>query len=233
MGRTRRAERERHILALWECSAGLDRWARDDALLAPDRPAALGARNAALLALRSVLFPRAWPLRSHCPRCGEDCEFEVDSVALADALVQAPAAADTVVDGAAGAIALRSPTVEDLRVVAALPDNVDAAHALLARCISVDVDSLDAPTRERIEASLEVLDPGAVVSFALNCPACTEHWCAVVDVGEALWSELQRAAERALVAVDTLARAYGWSEDEVLALSPVRRAAYLQLVGAS
>jgi hypothetical protein len=231
MGRPRGAERERQILALWERGAGLDRWARDDALLAPDRPVALGARNAALLALRSALFPRAWPLRSRCPRCGEECEFAADSVALADTLAPAAAAADNV--GAGGPIALRAPTVEDLHAVAALPDTGDAARALLARCASVDADALDAPTRERLEASLEALDPGAVVSFALSCPACTAQWSAVVDVGEALWSELQRTAERALVAVDALARAYGWSEDAVLALSPVRRAAYLQLVGAS
>ena len=54
----------------------------------------------------------------------------------------------------------------------------------------------------------------------------------MLDVGEALTAELQRAAERTLIEVDALARADGWTEAEVLQLSPVRRAAYLQLVEA-
>jgi hypothetical protein len=47
-----------------------------------------------------------------------------------------------------------------------------------------------------------------------------------------LWMRLQLAAERLLLDVDALARAYGWSEAQVLALPPLRRAAYLQMVGA-
>jgi hypothetical protein len=36
-------------------------------------------------------------------------------------------------------------------------------------------------------------------------------------------------AERLLLDIDTLARNYGWSESEVIALSPTRRAAYVQM----
>jgi hypothetical protein len=71
-----------------------------------------------------------------------------------------------------------------------------------------------------------------VVSFDLACPACGHAWHSTFDVGEALWAEVQRAAEQSLLEVDALARAYGWTEAEVMALSPVRRAAYLQLVEA-
>ncbi len=84
-----------------------------------------------------------------------------------------------------------------------------------------------------LSAQLDALDPGAVLGFALNCPACGHGWSAAIDVGCALWSELQRAAERALIEIDALARAYGWTERDVLSLSPVRRAAYLQLAGAA
>jgi hypothetical protein len=41
------------------------------------------------------------------------------------------------------------------------------------------------------------------------------------------------ARARALLAeVHSLARAYGWTEPEILALSPQRRAAYLEMAGA-
>ena len=69
-------------------AVGLDRWrARRSACWRRwGPPLALGARNAALLALRNTLFDRAWPLRSRCPGCEADCEFEVDCVALAEEL---------------------------------------------------------------------------------------------------------------------------------------------------
>ena len=53
-----------------------------------------------------------------------------------------------------------------------------------------------------------------------------------MNAGDVLWSELQSRAERLLLDVDALARAYGWTEPEILALSSTRRAAYLQLTGA-
>lgn len=81
-------------------------------------------------------------------------------------------------------------------------------------------------------ARLEALDPAASVSFALACPACGQAWDAPLDPGAALWRKVQAAAERLLQEIDLLARAYGWREADVLALSPLRRAAYLQLVQA-
>jgi len=232
------SEREQQILALWEGAAGLDRWARDDALLAGmgPPPAALGARNAALLGLRGALFPRPWPLHSRCPRCGEACEFEADATALAEQLeTLAGAEPATRLDWSGGRITLRAPTADDLRQVARLPEVQSAVRALLARCVSGEIalDTLDDAALAELERRLERLDPAALVGFALRCPDCGEEWSAVVDVGNALWAELQRAAERALIAVDALARAYGWTEDEVLRLSPTRRAAYMQLVAGS
>lgn len=231
-------ECEPRILALWERGVGLGRWARDDCLLSvlglP--PSELGARNAALLRLRGTLFDRAWPLRSRCPACAADCEFVADCLALADQLsAVVPSPSTTRVDHSGRSIALRAPTVNDLREIARLPDVESVARALLTRCVSDGeaLDELDDEAVADLSTHLEGLDPGALVSFALHCPDCGHDWSAAIDVGDALWSELKHAAERALIEIDALARAYGWTEREVLSLSPVRRAAYLQLVDAS
>jgi hypothetical protein len=229
--------REHRILTLWERGVGLNRWARDDALLDAigSRPEGLGARNAALLSLRSALFDRAWPLLSRCPECGTDCEFETDSASLANALQALAVADDAVVEVNGEQILLRAPTAADLRAISALEDRDSAARSLLALCVSparadgyFNTDAL-----RELGAQLERLDPGAMVSFALLCPACRHSWSATVDVGEALWGELQRAAERIFVDIDVLARAYGWTESDVLGMSAIRRAAYLQLAAAS
>ena len=52
------------------------------------------------------------------------------------------------------------------------------------------------------------------------------------DIGAFFWSEIDAWAGRILQQVHVLASAYGWSERDVLALSPVRRQLYLGMVGA-
>jgi hypothetical protein len=76
---------------------------------------------------------------------------------------------------------------------------------------------------------MEALDPAASVSFALTCPQCATHWDARLDLGHLVWQKVQAAAERLLLDIDTLARTYGWTESEVIGLSPTRRAAYVQM----
>lgn len=235
MRATASTDRERQVLALWEATVGRDRWQRDDALLghASSPPRGLGARNLGLLALRNALFNRQWSLRSACPACATECEFAVDSVALAGQLGGQPGMERTTIDWAGRSLSARPPTVDDLIAIAGVSDGAEAVRALLARCLE-DADDLavDGQAIESLERSLEALDPAATISFHLRCVACAQEWSSLLDVGDALSTELQRAAERTLTEVDVLARAYGWTEAEVLRLSPVRRAAYLQLVEA-
>jgi hypothetical protein len=226
-----------HILELWERAVGLDRWRRDDALLASGRgiPKALGARNAALLEIRNRLFARTWPFKSSCPGCGLACEFEIDSVALADEVGQLEIVQSARFEWAGRAVVARPPTSDDLKAVVACADQGKAIAELLARCVTGNLELATASDTEldEIGRRLEGLDPGAAISFALVCPACRAEWSAALDVGDALWAELKRAAEQSLVEVDALARVYGWTETEIMQLSPTRRAAYLQLAEGS
>jgi hypothetical protein len=224
--------RDREILDLWERGIGLDRWRRDDALLADDATRGLGARNVALLALRNTLFERAWPLKSSCPACETECTFEVDSVALGEYL-RPPSDASESFECGGRLLTARAPTVDDLKAISPAVDRASAVRLLLGRCIGGDLDlaAVDDAAIDELGQRLERLDPGALVIFQLVCPACRGEWSAMFDVGDALWLELQRSAERTLADIDSLARAYGWTEAEVMQLSPTRRAAYLQLVG--
>ncbi len=233
------------LLALWECAAAAAPPDRDDALLAAlgdtPPPPSLGARNAALLALRARLFGRAQPLRCDCPHCGAVSEFAVDCEALSQTLLPDDAARRPQRLEADGyRIDFRVPDAADVRRAARSADDDGFVQALLRRCVlhcdlegaDCDADALPAAVADALSHRMEELDPGASVSFDLACPDCGDTWNAAMDVGGVLWSELQTRAERLLLDVDALARAYGWSEPQVLGLSPLRRAAYLQLVGA-
>lgn len=234
------------LLGLWERAAGLAPLDRDDALLTAwdgPPPASLGERNAALLRLRTRLFGPAQALRCPCPACGETAEFSIDCEALAATLLPCGAPADVrtlTVEG--HRLTYRLPDVHDLRALSAFDDPAEDgfAQALLQRCL-LHVERLDgrpagtlpSAAGTALSQEMEALDPGASIAFDVTCPACRQPWTAPLDPGELVWRELQARAERLLLEVDTLARAYGWNETEVLALSPTRRAAYLQLAGGS
>ncbi|MCD9111059.1 hypothetical protein [Bradyrhizobium japonicum] len=229
------AQREQDILALWDRAAGRAQRQRDDALFAAAGAAptdSIGTGNAALLALRTRLFGAPWRLRAACPTCHTDCEFMADSAVLADGLAPPADAVPQRITNGGRELALRLPTLSDLASLAATCDSASAANLLLARCLG-EAPPAAQDILHRVEAELERCDPGAVLSFALDCPDCGHAWQAMIDIAPALWTEVQAAAEHTLLEVDALAREYGWSEAEVLALPHTRRAAYLQLAGAS
>jgi hypothetical protein len=111
------------------------------------------------------------------------------------------------------------------------PDVEAFVASLLTRCLD-DADGatpLPPHLLPALAERMEALDPAAALSFAVDCPACARHWDAAFDPARSLWAFVQSRAEQTLLDVDALARRYGWNEADVLALSPTRRHAYLQL----
>lgn len=227
------------LLALWE--RGLARHALDrSALLAaaarPDWPAdtvvdrPLGAVNTSLLRLRTASFGPRIDGHVDCPRCGQRLAFALDTQVLLRGAAEddaAPRAAEV------AGLRLRAPSLRDLAAVAAEADAARAARALLARCtLAGDAATLDDEAVDRVEAALEALDPQADLALALQCTDCGHTGQAQLDPGTLLWDELETRAQALLAEVHHLASAYGWTEAQVLALGPARRARYLAMVGA-
>jgi hypothetical protein len=75
-------------------------------------------------------------------------------------------------------------------------------------------------------------DPQAEIELSLTCPACGAQWQTPFDIVTYLWQELDAWAARLLADVHVLASSYGWSEADILALSPWRRQRYLEMIGA-
>lgn len=205
----------------------------------------VGAADAALLSLRAATFGPTLAALTDCPRCGDPLEFDAPIAGLlsapASAAPQAPSLRDAAAfhwSGAATRVDYRLPTYADLDAVAALGDAVAAEAALFARCVlhaehegqAVPAAALPAEIRTAVAHDMARHDPQAELTFALDCPACGHAWSSPFDVGTFFWSELAAEARRLLAEVHILARAYGWREPDVLALSPMRRRAYLELV---
>jgi hypothetical protein len=229
------------VLALWE--QGRARHPIDRALLlfaaaCPELPAdrladlPLGERNAALLRLRRRTFGPEVRAYIDCPACRERMELALQVDMFLPPKTGAPSGGELETDG----FRFRLPTSRDLSALLGHADAESAAAQLLERCCVGRPDGATTSSLhgllEKIEAGLEVLDPGADIELSLVCESCAHRWAAPFDIAAVLWDEVDARARALLAAVHTLARAYGWSEREVLALGEQRREAYLEMVTA-
>ncbi|MBG0856531.1 hypothetical protein I2W78_32910 [Streptomyces spinoverrucosus] len=230
------------LLATWE--AGLTEAPAGRALLLhgtarPDLDARalpalpVGEREADLFALRRALFGERMQVRLDCAGCGADMEFDLDAGEFARSVgVRGQSVVRVAHDG--WEVEFRLPGVADLTAAA---HTEDPRGALLARCLvsaahdgtSVGADALPGPVQRRIAAAVEAADPGADVTLNVACPECARATRAELDIASYLWTELDSWARDLLLDVHLLATAYGWSEPEILALSPLRRRYYLEM----
>jgi hypothetical protein len=127
---------------------------------------------------------------------------------------------------------VRAPHSLDLAAtVAAGPDA--GLATILQRCITVldgdPLPAIDDALVAEVSQRIAALDPVAEILIQLQCPDCDAAWSESLDVVEQIWAGVQARARRLLREVDVLARAYGWSERQILSLSHARRQAYLEI----
>jgi hypothetical protein len=133
----------------------------------------------------------------------------------------------TTVDGEE--VAFRLPTSADLLALSGLHPEA-ARRLLLARCLEPGSVEPSPEVVAAVEAVMEEVAPAGAIDLSLVCPDCGVATVVALDVPGLLWAEVEVCALSLLDDVHVLAREYGWTESEVLALSPQRRAAYLRLV---
>lgn len=169
-----------------------------------------------------------------CDGCGEVLDVELPLDRLADTGASEHEAVVTTPSGRV--VRLRVPTTRDLL---AIGGHDDPAGALVERCVA-DVGGdestqvLDAPLADddlaAVDETLQTLAGAAAVTVSASCPSCGARLSAPVDVADFVWQRVQQQAPALLADVADLARAFGWTEHQILALSSVRRSAYLAMV---
>lgn len=242
-----RALSSSELLAVWERGQNEPPYGRALLLLSaaspeqsPDELAkiSIGSRDARLLTLREWTFgPRLTAVMA-CPACGERLEV---TVPVGDLRAAAPEATHDGFNLELGEfhIDYRLPSTIDLREASSSGNKDDMRKALIRRCIvkarhneeEVAADRLPAPVMEAVVARMSEQDPQADTRLALTCPGCGHRWHALFDIVSFFWSEIHAWALRILREVHILARAYGWREADILAMSALRRQSYLSMVG--
>lgn len=225
------------ILTLWEAGTAVAPDRRGSALAAALagttlRQAdgeALGRRDRHLLEARQRLFGESIEAQVTCPDCGAAAElaFSLDEVLSLGA--DGPTEATLEVGGCRIVV-----TPPGAAALAGLDRDGDLRTALAEACVISCTDAAGAevalPTAAvtAVAAEIERLDPLGAITMAVSCPDCGSAFEAPFDPAAFLGAEIDAAAERLFLEIDQLARAYGWTEAEILALSPARRRAYLE-----
>jgi hypothetical protein len=239
-----RALSSAELLTVWELAANQPPGQRALALLAasadeapPNQLAQLsiGESDARLLTLHERTFGPRLAAVSSCPACGETLEFEIG---IADIRLPSSSPNEPIeIESMNYHLRFRLPNNLDIASLDPVADNRSNRQQLLRRCllgaqragVEVAADDLPRDVVTAIADRMAEADPQADVQFALACPECGHNWNTALDVASFTWSELDGRAVRLLNDVHTLASAYGWSEADILSMSPTRRQAYLEL----
>ena len=199
----------------------------------------VGDRDAGLLKFRNDIFGSRLINVTTCPDCSTRIEWESD---IKDFMLQAGHP-----DEKNRVLRLEK---EDYTVDFRLPDSFDILEAMenqavaedpalfVSNCIisvrkdgeAVNAGSMPSEIITAVEQMMSDEDPQADIRMVLNCPECEKHWEAPFDIQSYLWLEIDNWAKRLLLEVSSLAKAFGWSEKEILGLSPQRRQRYIQMI---
>lgn len=233
------------LLDVWEAGLAQTATERALALLAaaePDVPVEelarlpAGRRDRVLFLLRKATFGDELPLIAACPSCGEQVEADVR---VDDLLIDGAPIAEAELVSGAHEVRFRLPNSIDLAAVAHEETTGGAAMLLLTACIvdarrdgdAIGVSELPDDVVTEVAERMAELDPQADVELAFGCPGCGSQWVVPFDIVSFFWAEIQYWAQRIVREVHALARAYAWSEREILRMSARRRHTYLDLIG--
>lgn len=233
-----RRPNQAQLLAAWEAGrempwpARAQRWV--DALRSTSEPSAssltMGQLDRLLMELHEAALGTPLPCVSTCSACGSTIEFELSTERWTHAPQSGPR--EFVVQLRGSPTRFRVPSVEDVDQSLRLGPNA-RAH-MLERCRIRDGESRACtlePGDDRIIAeAMAAADGASLGELTLACAVCDALTTRQFDAAAYVVSALDAWAKRLLRETHELALAYHWSERDILDLSPLRRASYLQLV---
>ncbi len=201
----------------------------------------IGERDARLLQLREWMFGTRLLNTAQCPQCGERVEWEGSTTDLRlQTIGTFEPAQEFTLEVEGYRLRFHLPGSRDVAaaISAALQENSDSGATLLEQCIDsitragkeCDFSRLPSHALDALSQQIEKLDPQAGIRTGLVCPECSRQWEVLFDIATFLWAEINSWAERTLRTIHRLATAYGWTESEILNLSPLRRQLYLGMV---
>jgi hypothetical protein len=173
-----------------------------------------------------------------CTHCGApfDLDFSLDELLASVAKGEEANAMGTgrLPDGSfrAAGLRFRLPTGEDECAILGLPPE-KGERALLRRCLLEPTDGdADGSQSDAVQAAMECVAPLVDLELGAQCPECGQPQLVSFDIQHYLLSSLLRERSQLALELHSLAAAYGWSLQEILALPRSQRRALVALVEA-
>jgi hypothetical protein len=197
----------------------------------------IGQRDALLLTLREMIFGQSLDCVASCPGCSDQLELSLN---LADIRIEKKAKSTreftTTIENCE--VRFRVPNSKDIALLYDPKDLTASQEEVYGHCIlsifknskQISFDELPVNVKEEISDRIAKADPQADVLLDISCPSCNKKWQVVFDIVPFFWTEITAWAYRIMYEVRNLALAYGWSEKDILAMSPWRRHHYLEMI---
>ncbi len=201
----------------------------------------IGERDARLLQLREWMFGSTLRNKVSCPKCAEQVEWETDTGDLhLQTFTSEFSVREFLLEKEGYAIHFRLPDSADIARINRNESTEDIIKKLISGCIlKIDREGKECPPADIPESVWEALDqkmgeedPQADLRIKLTCPACSHGWETCFDISSYLWTEITNWAQHILQEVYFLARAFRWSEKDILTMSAQRRHLYLKMLNA-
>lgn len=187
----------------------------------------LGMVQAAALRGHAQHFGDRISCQDRCPDCTAQLGLDLSAVELLQAQANAPSP-EGKLHWQGWQVRYRLPGPQDLHNISA---DADAGRANLIQTCITQIEGPDQkPPQELVTAlaaQMEREDPLAAAEMALECPDCGTRWQSGFDACVTFLARIEAWARRTLWEVHQLAMRYGWSQQELLQMSPLRREAYL------
>jgi len=199
----------------------------------------IGERDARLLLFRELMFGRQMRNMAACPECSEKNEWETDT---RDLLVQLPEASTSpgkyIIKEKGYAISYRLPDSTDISKVIDEDKNTGSAGRLLTKLVldckfknkPCEIQDIPVEILDELDREIEKKNQQADIRMIVQCVNCNHEWEVQFDIVSYLWSEIDDWARHILQDISVLAYTYGWSEKDILNMSPARRQIYLDMI---
>ena len=197
-----------------------------------------GNRNYLLIQIYNTLFGKSLECVTICPECSYQLEFSLST----DEIIFQPHEQTKVYEF----------NRDNFKIIYKLPDSYDLASAskhneiqsarneLLNRCIietiydDKKITALELPEEiiQKLSQEFADNDPNSEILINLVCQNCNSDWTSFFDISSFLVKSINFSAKNILRDVHTLALVYGWSEADILNMTPQKRNWYINLSGA-
>ncbi len=213
-----RSSIDRALVLLW---AGMPEHSSSHA----DLP--LGLRDRHLLELRGKTFGDVLNCKTECPRCEEVLEFSL-SVSVLSETLSIPTNENLQIGEEE--FQLTPLTSRHMAEAAGSVDPEEASDMLREKICGRHASDIPETFKEELKNHIERRESGSELPLSFTCVNCDHRWSERFNIGNFFWIELEAKAKRLLAEISEIARTFGWSEKDILDLSPHRRQSYLSFV---